>query len=60
MGRHLVYLKRHRRPRHVNADWYRQSGHFIHFFARRPDGGGQTVWRVPATEVERVVDREPR
>ncbi len=40
--------------RRIDADWYTPMGDFIRFFVRRPDGGGQTVARIPRAEVATV------
>lgn len=54
MKKYRVVFTDKKRPGRIEADWYRQSGDFIHFYVRRSDGGGQTVWRVPASRVAEV------
>lgn len=56
MSKYRVVFSNGDRPRAIDADWYRLMGDWIHFFVRRPDGGGQTVWRVPAREVAEVIE----
>ncbi|MFP3881596.1 MAG: hypothetical protein ACLFRT_04870 [Actinomycetota bacterium] len=54
MSKYTVVFRNRSRPRSIEADWYKQLGKFVHFFRRRPDGGGQTVWRLPASEVAEI------
>lgn len=54
MSKYTVVFRNGRRPRSIEADWYKQLGKFVHFFVRRPDGGGQTVWRLPVSEVAEI------
>lgn len=58
MSRYRVVFSDGRRPRRIEADWYKQIGNFIHFFVRRVDGGGQTVWRIPVSAVAEVREEE--
>lgn len=54
MSKYTVVFRNGSRPRSIEADWYKQLGKFVHFFVRRPDGGGQTVWRLPVSEVAEI------
>lgn len=54
MSKYTDVFRNGSRPRSIETDWYEELGKFIHFFVRRPDGGGQTIWRLPVLEVAEI------